>query len=128
MKTIIDSVDYVGGSTHVIFSTPNGKGKAVWEGSKPNVGESYDVEIDIDETLTWNEDIHASNDSEQSIVEHNGINILKAKLIAVEDDGCLTLDFTGTIIFVEVSGSIDCSTGETLTLHVTRLSLYPINL
>jgi len=112
----------------VEFTSALGCGAATWVGMPPRQGNTYDVEIDIDDIFQWGKNINISM-QETSKIDVVGNNLLFfGKIISYEDDGLLTVKVGRYIIFLEVSDAPN--EGENVTFYtlINNVSLHPVNL
>lgn len=112
----------------VEFSSALGSGAAIWVGMPPRQGNTYYVEIDIDDIFQWGKNINISM-QENPKIDVVGNNILFfGKIIAYEDDGLLAVKVGGDVIFLEVSDGP--REGENVTFYtaINNVSLHPVNL
>lgn len=79
----------------VVFRTACGDGVARWVGEPVQVGETYDVELTIEETLTWGSTITDAEEG-NSISFEDSVLTLHGELV----------DLTGTDGALKVCGSI----------------------
>jgi len=112
----------------VEFTSALGCGADTWVGMPPRQGNTYDVEIDIDDIFQWGKNINISM-QETSKIDVVGNNLLFfGKIISYEDDGLLTVKVGRYIIFLEVSDAPN--EGENVTFYtlINNVSLHPVNL
>ena len=110
----------------VRFKCSAGVGLAIWRGDLPLVGESLDVELDIDDSLEWTVNVSTTQDKGYKIVETDNHYILAAKVVSQESD-VLVVDFVGNIVMLDVecmqkdiSGWVEICAKE-LTLSPTNI-------
>lgn len=60
MKVKISKTHHNQSQLLVEFDSPNGNGIALWNGPTPKTGHTLDVELDINETLSWQKNITPS--------------------------------------------------------------------
>lgn len=112
----------------VEFSSALGSGAAIWVGMPPRQGNTYYVEIDIDDIFQWGKNINISM-QETSEIDVVGNNLLFfGKIIAYEDDGLLAVKVGGDIIFLEVSDAPGEGENVTFYTSINNVSLHPVNL
>ena len=104
MKILVEKIIFVDSSIHVDFSTDYGKATALWEGEKPTINFEYHVEIDIDDSLTWEKDIIKNETGEYSIQMHDNRIFLAGMLDSVDDDGYAVLRIGESIITFVTNG------------------------
>lgn len=112
----------------VEFSSALGSGAATWVGMPPQQGNTYYVEIDIDDIFQWGKNINISM-QENPKIDVVGNNILFfGKIIAYENDGLLAVKVGGDIIFLEVSDAPGEGENVTFYTSINNVSLHPVNL
>lgn len=112
----------------VEFSSALGSGAATWVGMPPRQGNTYYVEIDIDDIFQWGKNINISM-QETSEIDVVGNNLLFfGKIIAYEDDGLLAVKVGGDVIFLEVSDAPREGENVTFYTSINNVSLHPFNL
>ncbi|MFI8318376.1 hypothetical protein ACIF4Y_14140 [Kosakonia cowanii] len=112
----------------VEFSSALGSGAAIWVGMPPRQGNTYYVEIDIDDVFQWGKNINISV-QENPKIDVVGNNLLFfGKIIAYEDDGLLAVKVGGDIIFLEVSDAPREGENVTFYTSINNVSLHPVNL
>ena len=112
----------------VEFSSALGSGAAIWVGMPPRQGNTYYVEIDIDDIFQWGKNINISVQENPKIDVVGNNLLLFGKIIAYEDDGLLAVKVGGDVIFLEVSDGP--REGENVTFYtaINNVSLHPVNL
>lgn len=126
MKVTIDKVKLDGDVVSVAFSTAYGKATTSWVGQAPEVGEIYDVELEMGDHFVWGENISLTDEAQPSLsVEDNTLELIG--LLISFDDGCVVMDLGGSVILIDaqavpndLAGYIKC-----VALDVT---LYPTGL
>ena len=112
----------------VEFSSALGSGAAIWVGMPPRQGNTYDVEIDIDDIFQWGKNINISM-QEKPKIDVLGNNLLFfGKIMAYEDDGLLTVKVGRDIIFLEVSDAPNEGENVAFFTSINNISLHPVNL
>lgn len=112
----------------VEFSSALGSGAAIWVGMPPRQGNTYYVEIDIDDIFQWGKNINISM-QENPRIDVIGNNLLFfGKIIAYEDDGLLAVKVGGDVIFLEVSDAPREGENVTFYTSINNVSLHPVNL
>lgn len=112
----------------VEFSSALGSGAAIWVGMPPRQGNTYYVEIDIDDIFQWGKNINISMQENPKIDVVGNNLFFFGKIIAYEDDGLLAVKVGGDVIFLEVSDAL--REGENVTFYtaINNVSLHPVNL
>ncbi|WP_427894495.1 hypothetical protein ACQHIV_14345 [Kribbella sp. GL6] len=112
-------------ATHQIqFTSDPGETVMGWRGAAPPVlGEPVDVELDIDDTLHWSE--IAVVDAEPGFFRSPAA-VARLRVIALADDGVLTLSVGGAVLLLETYGPPpDGVVGRVLEVESARLAAYP---
>ena len=109
------------GSTH--FGSINVK----WIGAKPVIDKTYYVELDIEDTLVWEQDVMLSCSSEIYNITCDGITIsLFGVLESVDDDGYSVLRMGDFIIPFLAQGNPFCI-GSKIEVIIDSIAAYPVN-
>lgn len=126
MKVTVGKVKKHNGVIVVQFSTVIGSAFAIWEGAVPRVGESYDVELEINEQFVWGENAVIS-DGPLFLEVRGGSILLRACLMSIDEYGVGMIDIGGTKTMIELIG---CALQPPifLTLNFECLYFYPTNL
>lgn len=112
----------------VEFTSALGCGAATWVGMPPRQGNTYYVEIDVDDVFQWGKNINISM-QETSKIDVVGNNFLFfGKIMSYEDDGLLTVKVGKDIIFLEVSDAPREGENVTFFTSINNVSLHPVNL
>ncbi|MDT3410432.1 hypothetical protein [Kosakonia cowanii] len=112
----------------VEFSSALGSGAAIWVGMPPRQGNTYYVEIDIDDIFQWGKNINISVQENPKIDVVGNNLLLFGKIIAYEDDGLLAVKVGGDVIFLEVSDAPGEGENVTFYTSINNVSLHPVNL
>jgi hypothetical protein len=110
----------------VEFSSLFGNGIAFWHGTKPNIGDVLDVELELDEVFSWKENIYLSSDTTPKITVNDGIQIITGELIN-DADGCAVLKIGDSVILVELDQPMPHELGF-VDVRATAIHLYPTNI
>jgi hypothetical protein len=110
----------------VEFSSLFGNGIAFWHGTKPNIGDVLDVELELDEVFSWKENIDLSSDTTPKITVNDGIQIITGELIN-DTDGCAVLKIGDSVILVELDQPVPHELGF-VDVRATAIHLYPTNI
>ncbi|MGF6223302.1 hypothetical protein [Pseudomonas frederiksbergensis] len=124
MKITIDLVILVAKEVLVGFSTSVGAAIAVWRAAPPEVGEQYDVELEIDDEFVWGENACSSLNNAHSIGVMDGIVTMTGTLISNDMEGGAVVDVGGSIIFIELIG---CAEADSVfvDLKVKNINVFP---
>lgn len=112
----------------VEFSSALGSGAAIWVGMPPRQGNTYYVEIDIDDIFQWGKNINISMQENPKIDVVGNNLFFFGKIIAYEDDGLLAVKVGGDVIFLEVSDAPGEGENVTFYTSINNVSLHPVNL
>lgn len=112
----------------VEFSSALGSGAAIWVGMPPRQGNTYYVEIDIDDIFQWGKNINISMQENPKIDVVGNNLVFFGKIIAYEDDGLLAVKVGGDVIFLEVSDAPGEGENVTFYTSINNVSLHPVNL
>ncbi len=110
----------------VEFYSPNGNGIGLWNGTAPKIGDTLDVELDINEAFSWQKNIKYSPDKKSLITTINNTIQITAELIPGIKDNCLALKLGDSIILIEVEEPLPRKSGF-VQITTTKLNLYPTN-
>jgi len=94
----------------------------------PRQGNTYYVEIDIDDIFQWGKNINISVQENPKIDVVGNNLLLFGKIIAYEDDGLLAVKVGGDVIFLEVSDAPGEGENVTFYTSINNVSLHPVNL
>lgn len=108
------------------FQCSAGVGLAIWRGDLPLVGESIDVELDVDDCLEWMVNVNTAQDKGYKIVETANHHILSVKVVSQEID-VLVVDFVGNIVMLDVEGMQEGVSGW-IEIQAKELTLSPTNI
>lgn len=111
----------------VQFTSDAGETVVGWRGDgPPTLGEAVDVELDIPDRLHWSEvDVV---DAEPGLLREPE-TVARARVVAVDEDGVLTLAVGGAILLLETYGPApDDLPGRVVQVRAERISVWPTNL
>ncbi|WP_411379944.1 hypothetical protein [Pseudomonas sp. MPB26] len=109
----------------VTFCSPIGNGIALWSGIKPTIGETLYVELDIDETFSWQKNIFLSPANKSLITVINGTVKITAKLIQGTEYKCAALKLDDSIILIELEDPSPQGS-EFVQISTRKLYLHPV--
>ncbi|MDR0191407.1 hypothetical protein RCO22_20875 [Pseudomonas yamanorum] len=109
---------------HVSFRSPTGNGVAVWIGSAPEVGQQYDVELNLDNIFYWGENIKPADSNVDFLYFKNGATHLVAELISVDDDNCAAIRIGGSVVLIEIDEA-PAQKPSYVDLTTTEIHLHP---
>ena len=125
---IIDILEKSISGYKVILGIGNERITVEWYGSKPKKNFEYSVEIDIDDELTWNNNIVLATESTTSIKqEENHINIV-AKLDYNHEDNLASLNMNGSVVLIDLDGMDKDISNEWVKIQCSSIKVYNINL
>ena len=123
----INVLNFLEKDSVVEFAAQHGQGVAKWVGDKPIQGQSYDIELDIDDDLVWGETISLVS-SDQCSISNVGQSLkLVAKIISCENDGCISVDLGGNVVLLDVEDTPDGVFGF-VEFTARDVKLYLVNL
>lgn len=127
MKIKIKKLVGIGDEIKIEFSSEYGASIAQWIGPPPEISGTYDVEIDIDDDLTWGQNISPTTKNNPTISYVEEKLVLIGLIINSSEDGCIAITLGESIILLDVNnaprgieGPVEC--------HATNVKMYPTNL
>lgn len=126
MEVTVGGLKKNNGVVVVSFSTVIGSAFAIWEGAAPRVGESHDVELEINEEFVWGENAVVS-DGPYSLEVRGGETLLSARLISIDEYGVGVIDIDGAKTMIELAG-FALQPPIFIRLNFEHLRLYPTRL
>ncbi|WP_347901446.1 hypothetical protein [Pseudomonas purpurea] len=114
-----------GKATNVSFSSPFGSAAAFWDGSAPDRGRNYEVELTLDEPFVWGHNIEPARSNVPCIDVLEGAVCITARLVCIEADGIAALDLGGSLVFAEVAGEV-AAMPVFVSLRTQALSVCPM--
>jgi hypothetical protein len=128
VKVIITSIKAeVEEGFKIRFTSSDGRGVAIFVGNKPNLNTDYFVEVEINGTLKWQEDITKIEDNVSKFEEEGNLVSVSGILESVDNDGYTVIRIGTTIIALETEG-VHPPIGSTVKVRPSELKLYDINL
>ncbi len=117
---------------HVWFDTELGSGKAEWQGDIPAIGKKYFVELDVDDELTWGDNVVRIDSNESLIRYENDKMIIQGKIDQIYEDGILILRLQGSThsdsIMIELGNPNFIKIGDCIRLMARNTKLFDMNL
>ncbi|USW03393.1 hypothetical protein KUA23_12140 [Pseudomonas pergaminensis] len=110
----------------VKFYSTNGNGIAFWNGTAPNIGDTPDVEMDIDEVLCWHKNIIPSPPKTPLITFSKNTTQIIARLIHDLDNDHAVLKLGQAIILIDIEEQHP-QQSDFVQVTTTKLHLYPTN-
>lgn len=122
MRITVEAVDAP--RQRVSFHTSLGSGEARWSGPEPRVGESYDVEIEIDDELRWGQSLRPAEEARPRLRQlQDGSLELAGEVVLSEDDGFVGLRCGESVVSLEVEGPRP-AVGEWVVLRAKAVTLF----
>lgn len=126
MKIKIEKLAITNSIIFVDFSTKYGVAVAQWIGAQPNLGDQYDVELEVDEKLTWGKNIFPITNVEISMSFESDLFNLVGEVVANEEDGCVVLAMGENVVLLDVENFPRDFLGL-IKLQVPLLKIYPVD-
>lgn len=112
----------------VVVQVENNEFIAEWGGDKPEINESYAVEMDIDDELIWKTNIYFSSENGNLIIQKDeGIKIV-AKLDYNSEDNLATLKVYDSIVLIDIEEIEQDILNEWVEINCDSIRLSNINL
>lgn len=111
----------------IVFTSEFGSAKACWKGPRPEVSETYDVELEIDEPLVWGNNINEVNDHRSLIQPCDRQVLIQGILENQEEDGFLVLRLGDSLVILETIGKPPRN-GAWISLKAQRITCFDSNL
>jgi hypothetical protein len=108
------------------FESPLGSARAEWVGRPPATPAAYDVELEIDQSLAWGEDVYPLP-HRQDRIAMVGNEVLIQGLLERVDNGCAVVRIGDSVLMVEPTGP-SLTPGTPIGIRTNRLLLYDMNL
>jgi hypothetical protein len=94
-------IDEISGNK-IVFKSPLGIGKGIWmSDSPPLIDESYEVEIEINDSLKWGENVSFAAEDKEVIGMDNEYGHIQGKVEGVDSDGLVILRLGDSIIMLD---------------------------
>ncbi|MCH8290391.1 hypothetical protein IH992_04725 [Candidatus Poribacteria bacterium] len=111
---------------YVRFISKIGHGKGVWKDEPPDLFGKYHVELEIDDCLTWGQDIKEAEIADYRIETKAGATLLCGKIESVFEDGIIGFRLADSLLLIETNGETP-EQGEYVEILVNSLSLFNID-
>ncbi|SHJ56310.1 hypothetical protein SAMN05444401_3299 [Clostridium amylolyticum] len=112
----------------VVVQVENNEFIAEWGGDKPEINESYAVEMDIDDELIWKANTYFSSENGNLIIQKDeGIKIV-AKLDYNSEDNLATLKVYDSIVLIDIEEIEQDILNEWVEINCDSIRLSNINL
>lgn len=124
MNVTINKVSLIKNENFVEFSTEFGSAIAAWNAGTPNLGELYDVELEVMEEVIWGVNAHRALKDVYSIEVANGFINLTGRIMSIDKGGVAAVDLDGSVVLLEVVGF----TGDIpvfVDLEFKKITLFP---
>ena len=104
---------------------PNDSGNLIgsWIGKKPESNQWYDVELDVEDELIWEHNVHTLKDGESKITAENLDNIILQGQLEISSDGFCTIKIGESLHTLEITGAPAAFQGF-VQIHARRIRLY----
>lgn len=109
----------------VLCETLYGKATLTWKGCAPQVGETYDVELETAHVFVWGRDVMETTGPISIQDTSDGIKVI-GEVESVDGDGYTVLRMGNNIFPILVTGGAP-HLGTYVVLTVQSLEAYPIN-
>jgi len=96
-----------------------------WEGEKPEIGETYIIELEVEGVFDWGIDITLSRNSKDSISNEGQYYSLNGVFESVDDDGYAVLRM-GDYIIPFIAQGRSFIEGSRVSLRTNAISAYPV--
>jgi hypothetical protein len=116
-----------GRGLQVSFQSLVGNGLAEWVGEPPKIGQEYDIEMTLNETFCWGENIKPSANSIDLFYTVKSKAHILAELISIDDDKCAAIRLNGFIILIELD-RVPEEKPNHIYLTATQILFHPANL
>jgi hypothetical protein len=124
MEIQIEKLDGKVDNRHiVIFKSPYGIGKALWEGSSPIINQNYFVELEIYDVLKWGSEIVESINKAPNIYMQDENVYIVGVLETCEEDGYTDIRVGKSLVTLETNGEA-YSVGTFVRFKAKNLTLY----
>lgn len=110
---------------YVRFISKIGHGKGLWKDEPPDLFGKYHVELEIDDHLTWGQDIKEAEIAGYRIDTKAGATLLCGKIESVFEDGIIGFRLADSLLLIETKGET-LKQGKYVEILVNSLSLFNI--
>ena len=126
MKIKVTDVFSEKGTLRVKFNSPFGNATALWGGITLKIGETLDVELELDEIFSWGQNIMPSSGITPEITSENGAHKIIGELIQDADQRCAILKIGDSIALIELDKPITRKS-RFVEVRATDIRLHPTN-
>lgn len=120
---IVRVVSQENGQIEVEFSTQFGHAKGLWMDGVPEVEQSYDVEINVDDVLQWGVNINEAQDNKFVLQETEKDLFIQGTLENYEEDGLSIVRLGNSILMINTTGE-PVTIGSSVCMKVKTLKLF----
>ncbi|MDQ3801738.1 MAG: hypothetical protein M3384_20125 [Acidobacteriota bacterium] len=111
----------------IVFNTPLGIGKGIWMSDPlPRLDESYDVEIEINDSLKWGENVSFTEADKEAIGIDNEYVYIQGKIEGVDSDGLVILRLGDSVIMLDSFTTLPPA-GSFIRIEAVTLQLFNVN-
>lgn len=126
MRITITEIMTANGETEVRFLCGFGGARGTWRGGQPEIGRSYEVEINLDDDLRWGTDIVEIPENEINTVSTLGEKVAIAGVLEEKDlDTQYYLLRIGPCILPFLAQGTPLSEGTPVRVYSDRCELFP---
>ena len=108
----------------VVVANKYGKMNAEWIGESPKKDSIKNVEVEINDTLVWGQDIVETNDKNYKIESIDGRICLQGCLESISEDGYTVIRLGESIICVDTEGMPLLEIRDFVTIKATHIELH----
>jgi hypothetical protein len=107
----------------ILFKSPFGIGKGFWMSDPlPRLDEFYEVEIEINDSLKWRENVRFAKEDKEVIEIDSEYVHIQGKVEGVDSDGLVILRLVDSIIMLD--NFIPLPNGSFIRLEAVKLQLF----
>ena len=126
MEVLINEIRQEGLNIIVFFSSNFGDAKGFWIGENPKINEFYQVEVDINDKLIWNQNIIKNIEHNYSVHLINNLICISGLLDSLDNDGYAVLRIGDNIVPFIATGK-PFKIGSMIKLFTKSISMSPID-
>lgn len=125
MKVEILSIMYAKPKRLALCNTAYGTVAVQWEGKEPEIGHEYYIELEITDTLVWDEHIFLTDRNVFLVENENEFIILAGILESIDSDGYAVLRVGDSIIPFFARGT-PFNIGVNIIVKTHQIAAYPV--